>query len=127
MRSFIISIINLLLILGIWLVFMFYCEKSIDELSKNLEQNIMIEIENDDWGSAEKHFSDFSDKWHDNKKIYTFFLDSRALLDTDFSIGRAESYIKSKDSSLALGELSCIHEQLKFLYLNEKISLENLF
>ncbi|MEA4986803.1 MAG: DUF4363 family protein [Anaerovorax sp.] len=127
MRSFIISIINILLILGIWLVFMFYCEKSIDELSKNLEQNIMIEIENDDWDSAEKHFSDFSDKWHDNKKIYTFFLDSRALLDTDFSIGRAESYIKSKDPSLSLGELSCIHEQLKFLYLNEKISLENLF
>lgn len=126
MRSFVLSIINILLILGIWLGFMFYCENTIGELSKNVEENIITDIENGDWISAKEQFDNFSEQWHKNKKLYALFLDSRALLDTDFSIGRTESYIKSKDSSLALGELSCIHEQLKFLYLNEKISLENL-
>ncbi|WP_324822531.1 DUF4363 family protein [Sinanaerobacter sp. ZZT-01] len=105
---------------------MFYCEDSIDDLSKDLENQIITEIENENWATAEEAFKDFSDQWHENKKIYTFFLDTKTLLDTDFSIGRAEAYIKLQDSPLALGELSCIQEQLKFLYLNEKISLENI-
>lgn len=126
MRSFIVSIINLLLILTLWFGFMFYCENTIGKLAETLEKNIVTEIENENWNTAKEEFDDFSEQWHKSKKVYYYFLDTRAILDTDFSIGRAESYIKSKDSSLALGELSCIREQLKFLYLNEKISLENV-
>lgn len=126
MRSFIISLVAILLTIVSWIGFMFYCENSIDELSNHLEQQVILEIEKGNWEAAEKKLETFTTQWHRHRKIYSFFLDSNTLLETDFSIGRAEAYIKSRDNPLALGELSQIYEQLKALYSNEKITLENI-
>lgn len=126
MRSLIISAVSLLLILAVWLGFMTYCENTLSLLVTDITQELETSVIGEDWSAAEEQFRRFSGTWHKDKELYSLFLEQSAMLDTDFSISRAEAYIKAQDAASALGELYCIREQLKFLFLNEKISLENI-
>jgi hypothetical protein len=80
-----------------------------------------------EWDRAEKQFDKASKDWHRQKKIYTFFFNTKEINDTDYSIARAKYYIRTRDAALASGELNCVQEQLKFLHLNELITLDNIF
>ncbi len=73
------------------------------------------------------NYDRLSDQWHDHKKIYTFFFNTSEILDTVYAIARAKYYIKSEDVALSAGELNMAREQLKFLHLNELITLDNIF
>ena len=104
-----------------------YADENIHDLTRSIEDDIMVSVSAEDWVKAEEQFKDLSDRWHKQKKIYSFFFYTSAINDTDFSISRAKGYIKTKDASLASGELYCIKEQLAFLHLNELITLDNVF
>lgn len=126
MRSLIISTVSLLLVLCIWFGFMTYCEDTLNSLISNITNEIEISVAAGDWDTAKESFSRFSDSWHKDKSIYSFFLDQSAMLDADFSIARAEAYIDEQETPSAMGELAFIREQLRFLFLNERINLENI-
>ena len=127
MKALIISIISMVLVVAGWGIFVNYADKNIHELKNMIEKEIVVSVYADDWDSANVQFKDLSDKWHKQKKIYTFFFDTQAVMETDYSIARAKNYIYAKDIPLASGELSCINEQLGFLHLNELITLDNVF
>lgn len=127
MRSLIISIISLAVIVAAWGIFVNYADKNIHELTGIIEDDILENVYAQNWDKAEDQIADLSKKWHDQKKTYTFFFDTAAVMETDYSIARAKHYITAKDISLASGELSCIKEQLGFLHLNELITLDNVF
>jgi hypothetical protein len=126
-RALIISIMCFSAIIIAWFVFENYADENIHDLSKSIEDDIMVSVAAEDWDKAESEFKKLSDKWHKQKKIYTFFYHTSAINDTDFSIARAKGYIKSQDASMAIGELHCIKEQLAFLHLNDLITLDNIF
>lgn len=126
MRSLAISTITLLVILTLWFGFMTYCEDTLNVLVDDISINIEPHVSSEEWRAAEEGFSRFSEDWHKDKSIYSFFLEQSAMLDTDFAIARAEAYIKAEDKAGAMGELACIREQLRFLFLNERINLENI-
>ncbi len=127
MRSLIISIISLVVIITVWGFFVNYADKNIHELTGIIEDDILENVYAQNWDKAENQVSDLSKKWHDQKKTYTFFFDTAAVMETDYSIARAKQYIAAKDVTLASVELSCIKEQLGFLHLNELITLDNIF
>ena len=127
MKSLIISIISLAVIVAAWAIFVNYADKNIHELTGLIEDDILENVYAQNWDKAEDQISDLSKKWHSQKKTYTFFFDTAAVMETDYSIARAKQYIAAKDVSLASGELSCIKEQLGFLHLNELITLDNVF
>lgn len=126
MKALIVSIISLGIIVSGWLIFVNYADNNLHKLIDNIEDDITISVKSEEWDKASDSFNEVSKSWHKQKKIYSFFLDTSAINQTDYSIARAKSYISSEDEPLALGELSCIKEQLGFLHLNELITLENI-
>lgn len=126
MRSLIISCIGILLILAIWLGFMTYTENALSDMTAELNESILPAIQTEQWERASEEFYHFSQVWHDHKKIFDFFLDQSNMAETDFCIARAGACIDSKDLASSASELACVKERLKFLYENEKITIENL-
>jgi len=127
MKSLVISIISIGIIAASWGIFVNYADKNIHELKNIIEDEITISVYAEDWDSAKTQFKELSDKWHKQKKVYSFFLDTAAVMETDYSIARAKNYIYAEDVPLAAGELNCIGEQLGFLHLNELFTLDNVF
>lgn len=127
MRALIISIISIAVLLAGWGVFVNYSDKTIHKMMNTIQDDILVNVSVQDWRRAEKQFDDLSDKWHKQKKIYTFFFNTKEINDTDYSIAKAKYYIKQKNAALSSGELNCIREQLKFLHLNELITADNVF
>lgn len=127
MRALIISISCFSVLITSWVMFTNYTDENIHALTKSIENDIIVSVSAEDWNTAESQFEKLSDKWHNQKKVYTFFYHTSAINDADFSIARAKGYIKSEDPSMAIGELLCIKEQLVFLHFNELITLENIF
>jgi hypothetical protein len=127
MKALIISAISMAVIIGSWGIFVSYADKNIHELTNMIEDDIMISVYAEDWSTAKAQYKVLSEKWHSQKKVYTFFFDTLPVLQADYSIARVENYIYAEDVPLAAGELSCIKEQLGFLHTNELITLDNIF
>ena len=127
MKSLIISVVSIAVLITSWIIFVNYADKNIHQLMNTIEDDIIVNVYEEDWNSASDKFKDLSEKWHKQKKVYSFFFDATAINNTDFSISKAKDYIKSQNISLAAGELNCIKEQLGFLHLNELITLDNVF
>ena len=127
MRALIISTIILLCLIFIWFTFVDYADENLHALIDIIEKNVAVSIQDDDWESAAQIFQQVSEQWHENKKVYSFFFNTSDVMDTDFSIAKAEAYIAMQDVALSMGELSHIKEQLGFLHSNELITLEYIF
>lgn len=127
MRSMIISAAAFLFLILFWWFFMGFCEASIADLTDLVHQRMVVEVREKNWDAAAASFDAFDEMWHKNKRWYSLFLNETAILDIDCSVARLKAYVECADDSSSLGELSAISEQLKFLFLRERISLENLF
>lgn len=127
MRSMVISAVAFLVIILFWWFFMGFCEVSIAQLTDVVHEQMVVEVRQQDWKAATASFEDFDQKWHKDKRYYSLFLNETAILDIDCSVARLKAYLECADDSSSLAELSAISEQLKFLFLRERISLENLF
>lgn len=127
MKALIAAFASIALTVSIWIFFINHSDQTLNELAQIVEKEVYSNICKERWDDAELAFSKASEKWHANKKIYNLFLDQHTISETDFSIARAKDYIKTKSPALALGELSCIKEQLKFLHENELLNLDNIF
>jgi len=126
LKSLIISIVSLgVLVMG-WCFFVNYADDHLHKLMDEIEDEITISVKNSEWDKASNDFKDLSKSWHKDKKIYSFFIDTSAINETDYSIARAKAYISAENEPLAIGELSCIKEQLGFLHLNELITIDNV-
>lgn len=128
MRNFVVSIICLGLLIGVWVVFDHYSKETIQGYMDQIDNNIIKTVETEEqWGKAYSDFEALSKDWHKYKKSAAFFLDTEAINDTDYTIARAKYYIKAEDVSNASGELACLKEQLQFLHYNESLSWGNIF
>ena len=127
MRALITSILIIVFLVASWTIFVDYSDKNIHKLMNAIEDDILISVYAEDWDKAEDQLNDLSKKWHKQKKVYSYFFNTKDINDTDFSIARAKNYIYAKDVPLASGELNCAKEQLGFLHLNELITLDNVF
>lgn len=127
MKALIISIMSIAVVIAGWGIFVSYSDRTIHRLMNSIEDDILVSVYAQEWDRAEKQFDKVSKDWHRQKKIYTFFFNTKEINDTDYSIARAKYYIRTRDAALASGELNCVQEQLKFLHLNELITLDNIF
>lgn len=127
MRNFIISLLCLAALIGVWAVFDSYSSSKISSYTETLQQDLITAVENEYWDSAYTQIQELSRDWHQYKKYAAFFLDTQTINEVDYSIAKAQYYIKAKDVSNSSGELSCLKEQLTFLEYNESIAPDNIF
>lgn len=127
MRSLITSAAVFLILILFWWFFMGYCEVSIAGLSETIHSELVSEVRASEWPAATASFDAFDTRWHDAKRMYSLFLTETAILDIDYSVARLKAYLECENQTDALAELSAISEQLKFLFLRERISIQNIF
>lgn len=127
MKALIISFVSLAVVIASWGFFVNYSDKTIHHLMNAIEDDILISVYAEDWDKAKEQFNDMAERWHNQKKVYSFFFNTKDINETDYSIARAKNYIYARDVPLSTGELNCIREQLKFLHQNELITLDNTF
>ncbi|MBQ8590525.1 MAG: DUF4363 family protein [Firmicutes bacterium] len=127
MRSLTVSAAVFLILIVFWWFFMGYCEVSIAALTETIHTDLVENVRSGDWSAATASFDAFDLQWHDDKRTYSLFLTETAILEIDYSVARLKAYLECQNENDALAELSSISEQLKFLFLRERISLQNIF
>ena len=127
MRSLTVSTAVFLILILFWWFFMGYCEVSIAGLNDMIHNELVIEIRASDWPGATASFDAFDSRWHQAKRLYSLFLTETAILEIDYSVARLKAYLECENQNDALAEVSAISEQLKFLFLRERVSIQNIF
>ena len=127
MKSLTAALLSVAFILASWGIFVNYSDKNIHKMMNTIDDKILVSIDHEKWEHAEDQFDKLSDRWHRQKKIYTFFFNTAEINNTDYAIARADKYIKEKDAALSAGELNSIKGQLGFLHANELATIDNVF
>ena len=126
MRDLIISIVEVALLIGTWLVFFDYSSDNIDAYNHTIKKEILPAVEAEQWEESRQLMKNLNEDWHKYKKVALLFLDTRAVNEIDYTLARAIKYVKAEDVSNSSGELNAIIEQLKFLKKNDEVSAANI-
>ncbi len=127
MKALIISTTFLGVLLLSWWAFSDYADRSLEPLMDMAENQLLQSARKEHWDIAKHQMEEFTEKWHKDKKIYSYFFQTRVINEIDFSIARLGEYVRSEDLTSTSGELAYIKEQLKYLHANEKFTIENIF
>ena len=127
MRSFIISVILLLVLMGGWFGFDIYSENELNGYIDTIEKEIIPYIEEENLQAAASSFDALRSDWHDYRKYAEFFLGTNELNEIDYTMTKSMSYMENADASSASGELAYLKTQMRFLDLNENINAGNIF
>lgn len=127
MRALAVSSICLAVLLAGWGVFHYISAEKTDEYISEIKEVIIPAVRAENWAAAKAGFDEFGRDWHRYKKTAAYFFDTAALNEVDYSVARAEEFIRAEDPSNSAGELAALREQFKFLHKNESISMGNIF
>ena len=103
MKYLIISITTVSLLIGSWLIFFSYSSKDIDTYTQFLEDEVLPAVEAEHWDESSRLMKKLDDDWHKYKKTALLFLDTQTINEIDYSLARAEKYVKSEDVSNSSG------------------------
>jgi len=93
------------------------------EETKELEKAIV----ESHWKKAEMELKDIHYNWQKKEEIWTLLINHREVDNIELTIGRLESYIKSNNKVLSLGEISALEHWIKHIPEKEAVSLTNIF
>ena len=127
MKSFIISVICIALLTGAGVFFVNYSDDTLHTLMSDLDDNIIIYVESEDWQTAMLEFDKFKTDWEKYRSRAVFFLSTISLNEASYAIEKVEHYMKAEDVSNSSGELAYIKELLSHLHFDESLSLGNIF
>ena len=127
MRMVVISLIILLLMIGIWAWFYYV---SVDPATTYYWDSLIKLsdiVRNEDWETAKRDISIYTDKWYEVKKIWVFFLNQRDIDNIDSSIRQLNIYIENEEKILAQAELEHLIVLFYVIDENECLTIENIF
>ena len=126
MRYLIISITTVSLLIGSWLIFFNYSSKNIDAYTELIKDEVLPAVEAEYWDESNRLMKKLDDDWHKYKKTALLFLDTQTINEIDYSLAKAEKYVKAEDVSNSSGELNSMVEQLTFLKQNDEVTFANI-
>ena len=127
MRMVVISLIILLLIIGIWAWFYY---GSVDPATTYYWDSLIKLsdiVRNEDWETAKRDISIYTDKWYEIKKTWVFFINQEDLDNIDSSIRQLNIYIENEEKILAQAELEHLIVLFYVIDENECLTIENIF
>ena len=127
MRNFIISLICLASIVGIWCAFDNYASAKTQYYGQQIDTILSACVSEDDWDKALASFEVLQDDWNSYKQLASFFLDSSAINHIDNTFKKIEFYISADDKSNSSGELAYLNGLFEALYKNESLTPVNIF
>lgn len=127
MRMVIISFIVLLLMIGLWIWFYYGSVDPITTYYWDSLTHLTDVVRNEDWETAKKDISIYTDKWYEVKKLWVFFLNQKDLDNIDSSIRQLNIYIENEEKILAQAELEHLIVLFYVIDENECLTIENIF
>lgn len=80
-----------------------------------------------EWDRAVKSIGDMRRDWDQHKRWWALFIHHQEIDNIDIALTRAEEYIRSRESSLAAGELAILKLLLQHIPEKERVQLKNIF
>ncbi|HPB79919.1 MAG TPA: DUF4363 family protein [Sedimentibacter sp.] len=127
MKMVVISLIILLLMIGIWAWFYY---GSVDPATTYYWDSLIKLsdiVRNEDWETAKRDISIYTDKWYEIKKTWVFFINQEDLDNIDSSIRQLNIYIENEEKILAQAELEHLIVLFYVIDENECLTIENIF
>ncbi len=126
MRALIISTISLLLFISIWGIFDNYSKDTLKAMISSCENDIMPAIQQEDWDTASRNFTQQYQLWHDYRQKALYMLETDLLNKADEGFAKALMYIDAKDLSNSSGELLALQKHLTYIHQSESLTLRNI-
>ena len=127
MKDLITASLILFLLLGGWMIFLYYADLQGQNLIDSIKEDILPNIETGQWDSVQVQMKSLNERWHKFRGAALYFFHTETINTIDYSLARAMKYAAAEDNSNAAGELNSMIEQLSFLTANEKLTMRNLF
>jgi hypothetical protein len=125
----VIAFIATMLLLAAIIIFCLFAQMFLfdtsEELGKSLEA-IESMIDNSDWEGSEKDFERLREDWNSVKGRWAALTHHDEIDNIDATFAKLGEYIKSKDSSSALAELSSLIQLIRHVPRKETLTLENI-
>lgn len=125
MKALLTTSVMVIIMIGGWLAFSFYTDKSSEELVDYMNA-VYEDSYLEEWDGAADACNDFLDKWADSSRIYGLYMESACVHDIELSAKRCRAYVNARDRELALGESASILAHLKLMNESDRISLINV-
>lgn len=90
-------------------------------------KELKSEIENQDWTAAEDKLEEFHSKWDKTSKLWSMLIDHYEIDNIELVLSQLASFVKTKDRSEALSQLSSLRTFVKHIPEKEAFRLKNIF
>lgn len=117
--------IVLILIVGLSFWTNYSLQTSTDDITRKIDQ-VMIEIQNEQWATAEKQTDEIEKTWAKEAKWWPIFLDHQEIDNIEFSLSKAKEYVFSHNTSLSRGQLSELKLMVRHIPEKEAFNFKNI-
>lgn len=103
---------------------------ALDSESQRLDHqltDLKSEIENQNWTAAENKLEEFHSKWDKTSKLWSMLVDHYEIDNIELVLSQLASFVKTKDKSEALSQLSSLRTFVKHIPEKEAFRLKNIF
>lgn len=104
---------------------LYFLDSESVKMDKQLTE-LKSEIENQDWTAAEKTLDKFHSKWDRTSNTWSMLIDHYEIDNIELVLSQLASYVKTKDKSDALSQLSALKTFVRHIPKKEAFRLKNI-
>lgn len=97
--------------------------KKIENQIETVEKN----VKDGKWKEADSALSNAKEIWSSSEKIWTILIDHIEIDNIDTGFERLSSFLETKSTPLALGEISSLRQYIRHIPEKEIPSIKNIF
>lgn len=102
---------------------------TLDSESKRLDDNLSkleSDIERQNWEDASEKLENFHKKWDRISSFWSMLIDHYEIDSIELALSQLASYVKTRDKSEALSQMSSLRALIKHIPAKEAFSLKNI-
>lgn len=126
MRVFVSALILMGLIIGIGIWTNLSIKDSTCQLSGHIDR-IARDVRNESWDEALIKTRRLEKVWAEKSRWWPVLLDHQEMDNISFSLARLNEYVKYRDKSLAMGQVSELKRMVEHIPENQAVTLNNIF
>lgn len=102
---------------------------TLDSESKNLNDSLSkleSDVEGQNWEAASTKLEAFHSKWDSISNIWSMLIDHYEIDNIELAVSQLTSYVRTKDKSEALSQMSSLRALIKHIPEKESFNLKNI-
>ena len=125
-KEIVITIIVLILIVVGNIVTQNNTNKSVEEMSYELE-NLKQEIENKNWDESNKKMEEIEKMWEEKNEVMAYYIEHNELEKVQTEIAKTKADVESKESAMAIESIENCNFILEHIKDKNALKIVNIF